>query len=137
MQVLNHRSNLNSLAEALLDKGETDRASEVLSFSLSKMPDAAVPYDPSSPDTVDLLFKAGQKEKAIEVARVVATRAYKIASFLITDRNTSSYQFRKNVFLLGAMQRSLSENGEDALAMKYEEDYMDLIARLENGDHSR
>jgi len=38
IQVLNHRSNLNSLAEALIDKGETEKASKVLLFSLHKMP---------------------------------------------------------------------------------------------------
>ena len=98
------------------------------------MSDAAVPYDPSSPDTVNLLFKAGQKQKAIDVAKVVANRAKEIASFLITDGDTSSFQFRKNMYLLGAMQRNLYQNGEDQLAMKYEEDYAGLIGRLENMD---
>ncbi|MEZ4947555.1 MAG: DUF2723 domain-containing protein [Cyclobacteriaceae bacterium] len=130
MQVWNHRTNLNSLAEALIDKGETDKASQVLSFSLSKMSDAAVPYDPSSPDTVNLLFKAGLKQKAIEVAKVVADRANEIASFLISDGNISSYQLRKNIYLLGAMQRSLLENGEEKLAIKYDEEYNGLIDRL-------
>ena len=134
IQVLNHRSNLNSLAEALIDKGETEKASKVLLFSLNKMPDATLPYDPSSPDTVSLLFKAGQKQKAVEVAKVVAERASDVASFLISDGNTTSYELRKNIFLLGAMQRNLYENGEEALAKNYEDAYSRLVSQLQNID---
>jgi hypothetical protein len=70
------------------------------------------------------------------VAKVIASRANEIASFLITDGDTSSFQLRKNLFLLGAMQRNLYENGEEQLALKYEEEYAGLIDRLENMDHS-
>jgi len=131
IQVLNHRSNLNSLAEALIDKGEIEKASRVLLFSLNKMPDSTIPYDPSSPDTVSLLFKVGQKQKAVELAKVVANRANEVASFLISDGNTNSYELRKNIFLLGAMQRNLFENGEEVLAKNFEESYTGLISRLQ------
>lgn len=134
IQVLNHRSNLNSLAEALVDQGDMEKASNVLLFSLNKMPDAAVPYDPSSPDTVSLLFKVGQKQKAVEVAKVVANRANEMASFLIGDGDTTSYELRKNMFLLAAMQRSLHENGQELLAANYENAYAGLISRLQNSD---
>ncbi len=136
IQVLNHRSNLNSLAEALIDKGETEKASKVLLFSLHKMPDSAIPYDPSSPDTVSLLFKVGQKQKAVEVAKVVATRANEVESFLISEGNFTSYELRKNIFLVGAMQRNLYENGEVAIAKNYESEYTSLISRLQNIEHS-
>ncbi len=57
--VLIHRSNLNSLAQSLIDKGKLEEANRVLSFSFEKMPYEVVPYDPSTPDTVSLLFQAG------------------------------------------------------------------------------
>jgi hypothetical protein len=121
----------------LIDKGETDKAKKVLLFSLNKMPDVTIPYDPSSPDTVGLLFKVGQKQKAIEVAKVVANRANEIAAFLIAEGNFTSYELRKNLFLLGAMQKNLYENGEDALARNYENAYTGLISRLQNIDHTQ
>jgi hypothetical protein len=136
IQVLNHRSNFNSLAEALLDKGEVAKATKVLQFSLNKIPNSAIPYDPSSPDTVNLLFKVGQKQQAIEVAEVVANRANEVASYLISEGNTSSFELRKNIFLLGAMQRNLYENGEQALARNYEDQYSNLILQLKDMDHS-
>jgi hypothetical protein len=132
IQVLNHRSNLNSLAQALIDKGEIEKATSVLLLSLNRMPDAAVHYDPSSPDTVNLLFKVDQKQKAVEMAKVVAARANEIASFLISGGNTSSFELRKNLFLLNSMQRNLYENGEEALAKNYEEMYAGLISRMQN-----
>jgi len=137
IQVLNHRSNLNALAEALVDKGEVDKAGKVLLFSLNKMPDSTVPYDPSIPDTVSLLFKVEQKQKAVEVAKVVANRANEVASFLISDGNATSFELRKNLFLLGAMQRNLYENGEEVLARNYEDAYTGLISRLQNIDQTQ
>ena len=43
--VQNQRGSLNSLAETMVDRGDSARAKEVVMFSLNKMPDAAVPYD--------------------------------------------------------------------------------------------
>jgi hypothetical protein len=136
IQVMNHRSNLNSLAEALIDKGETEKAANVLLFSLNKMPDSAIPYDPSSPDTVNLLFKVGKKQKAIEVAKVIANRAGEVASFLIANDSRTSYELRKNIFLLGAMQRSLYEHGEQELARTYGVSYNSLMASFRGDDHT-
>jgi len=132
IQVLNHRSNLNSLAEALIDQGQVEKASDVLSFSLSKMPDAVIPYDPSSPDTVNLLFKVGQKQKAVEVATVVANRANEVASYLLSEGDGASFELRKNMYLLGAMQQSLYANGQNKLASNFEDAYAKLISDLQH-----
>src|SRR5690606_11333972 len=43
--VLNHRSSFNSLAEFLILEGKNEKAREVLLHSLTKMPDAGVPFD--------------------------------------------------------------------------------------------
>jgi hypothetical protein len=132
IQTANQRNDLNSLAEALIDKNEIEKASAVLLFSLNKMPDSVIPYDPSSPDTVSMLFRVGQKQKAVEVAKVVASRANEIASFLISEDDITSYELRKNMFLLGAMQKNLYENGEEVLAKNYEDAYAGLISRLQS-----
>lgn len=129
--VMTHRSNLNSLAEALVEKGDIKKAEEVVLFSLNKMPDEAVPYDPSAPDTVNLLFKVGQKERAVDMAQVIAERSAEVASYLIANGGDLTFELRKNLFLLGSIQRTLFENGEIESAMRYEESYMRLITELE------
>lgn len=128
---MTHRSNLNSLAEALVEKGDIKKAEEVVLFSLNKMPDEAVPYDPSAPDTVNLLFKVGQKERAVDMAQVIAERSAEVASYLIANGGDLTFELRKNLFLLGSIQRTLFENGEIESAMRYEESYMRLITELE------
>ena len=132
MQVLNHRSNLNSLAEALIDNGEIDKAAKVLNFSLEKMPGHVIPYDPSVSDTVSLLFKAGLKNKAKEIAEIVGKQAIENAAFMIADTNDVSFELRKNLFLLNSMSRSLSENQEMELAQTFSNEYDHLIEQLQN-----
>jgi len=136
--VLIHRSNLNSLAQSLLDKGKLEEANKVLSFSFEKMPYEVVPYDPSTPDTVSLLFQAGQREKAIEVTRFVGEQANEMASYLVDENLGLTQKLRLNVFILGSLQRTLYENGEMVLAKNFEDKYEALMAGLQsNMDRDR
>lgn len=131
MSVMNHRSNLNALAEALVDNGDVEKATTVLDFSLAKMPDEAIAYDPSVADTVNLLFKVGQKQRAVDIATVVGERSIETASYLIAENKGISFELRKNLFLLGALERSLYENNEVALAENFETHYERMIDVLQ------
>jgi len=131
MQVQNQRANFNSLAEALIDQGDIQKASRALNFSLKKMPGNVIPYDPSVADTVSLLFKAGQKKTATEIATVVGKQSIEIASFLIADSSEVSFELRKNLFMLNSVTHVLSENDETALAQNLSNEYDRLIERLQ------
>src|SRR5690606_26373056 len=63
--VMNHRGTINEIADALLVKGQKDKAREVLLYSLEKMPHSTIPYDVSNARNVEALFELGEKEKAI------------------------------------------------------------------------
>lgn len=132
MQVQNQRVNFNSLAEALIDNGETEKAANTLNFSLEKMPGSVIPYDPSVGDTVSLLFKAGQKKTAAKIAGIVGRQSIEAASFLIADSNEISFELRKNLFMLSSMQHALFENNETALAQTLGNTYNQLIEQLQN-----
>jgi hypothetical protein len=134
MSVQNQRSNMNALAEALVDKGDFEKASAVLDFSLTKMPDHVFAYDATVADTVNLLFKVGQKQKAVEIATVVGDRSIETASYLVAEDKGISFELRKNLFLLGAMERSLYENNEVALGEKLEAQYDRLINTLQSNN---
>ncbi|HEV8515290.1 MAG TPA: DUF2723 domain-containing protein, partial [Cyclobacteriaceae bacterium] len=129
--VLNHRSSINSVAQALIDKGENDKAKELLLFSLAKMPDVAVPYDYTTTETVNLLFKVGEKAKALEIAKAVGERAIEIATYLAGEGNSLTNELRNNIVMLNILQRTLYENGENELAKKYEEAYTKLLTDLQ------
>ncbi|MFM9840522.1 MAG: protein O-mannosyl-transferase family [Cyclobacteriaceae bacterium] len=136
--VVNHRSSLNSLAQALIDEGKMEQADKVLLFSLAKMPDKAIKYDHTTPETIDLLFQVGEKDKATEVAKTLGDRAEEMATFLIDENQGFSTDLRKNIFVLSALQRTLYENGQDELAKKYEDAYNRLVASLQiKGDLPR
>ena len=148
--VLNHRSTLNDLAEMLISEYETEtqnvtekistegptdnkmeKARKVLLFSLERMPDKSVPYDQTAPGTVELLFKVGEKEKAIEMAKLVGNRADEMAAYLIDNNRGVTLELRKCLFILGDLQRSLHENGEHDLAKKFEDAYEKHLANLQ------
>ncbi len=129
--VLNHRSSINSVAQSLIDKGESEKAKELLMFSLAKMPDVALPYDYTTTETVNLLFKVGEKAKALEIAKTVGERAIEIATYLAGEGNSLTNELRNNIVMLNILQRTLYENGEAELAKKYEDAYTKLLTDLQ------
>ncbi|MBK5277485.1 MAG: hypothetical protein JJE09_01350, partial [Bacteroidia bacterium] len=151
--VLNHRSTLNDLAEALISEYEEENqlvtekisvegpsqnkmemARNVVLFSLSKMPHAAVPYDQTASGTVELLFKVGENDKAIEMAKVAGDRADEMAGYLIAKGQGVTLELRKSLFILGDLQRTLHENGEHDLAKKFEDAYEKHLANLQTNE---
>jgi len=132
--VQNHRGSLNTLAEAMLDRGDIARASEVLTFSLEKMPDKAVPYDITTVTQVELLFRAGQKEKALEIARTIGDRSEEMAQYEIKKYSGITLNTRRSLYVLGELQRILLENGEDELSKKYESSYENILNNLQIRD---
>lgn len=148
--VQNHRSALNSLAEALLDEFEAEtsgtgeviskegevedkkeKAKKVLYFSLERMPDNAVPYDLTMTTTVELLIRLGEREKALEIAKTIATRADEMVTYLINTDAGVTLELRKNMFIIGDLQRIMLENGETELAQTFEDVYQKHITNLE------
>ena len=119
--VLNHRSSLNDLVQALIDEDQMEKANQVLEFSLAKMPDSVIPFDITAPTLIDLLFQVGQNEKAIEIAKLSGDRADEMATYLIEEKSGMSSEMRRNAFILNSIQRTLYENGEMELGKKYED----------------
>lgn len=129
--VLNHRSSFNSLAEFLIQEGDSAKAREVLLYSLKQMPDAGVPYDYSVSQTVGLLMEVGEKEKALEVANIIWPRADALAKYYI-DRGSYGRDLQLAIVSLGELQRSLYQYGETELAQKVEEAYERYSGMFQN-----
>jgi len=147
--VLNHRSALNSLAEGLLDQYDAEKrnravvvtkegtaedklekAKKTLLFSLEKMPGTVIPLSFTGVTTVELLFRAGLKEKALEVANLLGTQANDMATYLIGINSGLTQEVRVNVFILGELQRIMYENEEEALGKKFEDQYEKHVSNL-------
>jgi len=130
--ILNHRSSFNSLAEFLILEGDTAKAREVILYSLSKMPDKAIPYDYTNAQTVDLLFDVGEKEKAMEIANIMSTRADQLAGYYIEKRSLGR-ELQMNVVILGELQRVLYKYGESDQAKKIEDLYEKHFSVMQTG----
>lgn len=117
--VQNHRSSFNSLAQALIAKGDTAKAREVLLFSLEKMPDAGVRFDFTNAQMIELLLEVGEKEKAIDLANIMSTRFDEQATYYYSQREFGR-DFQLPMFLLGEMQRVLYAYGVNDVAEKIE-----------------
>jgi hypothetical protein len=120
--VQNHRSTFNEVAQALISKGDTARAREVMLRSLEKMPDKGVPYDFTNALGLELLFEVGEKEKAIEVATVIGNRVSEMTEYMIS-KAIFDRELYNNIAVLGEIQRVLYRYGEDELAKTYEDAY--------------
>ena len=150
--VLNHRSALNSLADALITEYEQEqtaaaetivtegpvenkleKAKKVIMFNIEKMPDAAIPFDHTTANTVELLFKVGERDKALEIAQLLGQRADEMLGYIIRKNYGITLELRKNVFVLNELQRIMYENGEEELGKKYEDMYEKHVNNLQPG----
>lgn len=120
--VQNHRSSFNTLAQALIAKGDTAKARETLIFSLTNMPDAGVRYDFTNAQMVELLLEVGEKEKALEIANLMGQRFDDQATYYY-NKGELGRDFQLPMFLLGEMQRVLYAYGENDTAKKLEDLY--------------
>jgi hypothetical protein len=120
--VQNHRGSFNDLAEALIEKGDKEKARDVILFSLDKMPNATVPYDFMNARNVEMLFEVGEKERAIELANVLGKQMDEMAGYYLGKRDFNNDLFNA-VIVLGELQRVLYRYGEADLGKKYEDIY--------------
>jgi hypothetical protein len=133
--VLNHRGAINEVAEAMLEKGETAKARELVLLSLDKMPDKAVPYDVSNARNIETLFEVGEKDRAIELAEILGKRMNEMAAYYFEKRDINNDLYNA-IVVLGEIQRVLYLYGEGELAKKYEDmynQYADMLQIRQGG----
>jgi hypothetical protein len=128
--VLNHRGTINDITDALLLEGKKEQAREIVLLGLEKMPDAAIPFDVSNARNIETLFEVGEKEKAIEVAKVLGDRMNEMADYYIAQRDYGNDLYN-SVVVLNEIQRVLYMYGEADLAKKYEEAYQKYADMLQ------
>jgi hypothetical protein len=135
--VQNHRSSFNSLAAALLSRGDSSRAKEMLMYGLERMPDSGVPFDYTNTQTVQLLLAVGDRERALNIANLLATRSDELADYYLRKREYGR-ELQIPIVILGELQRVLFEYGETEQAEKLEAMYNKHAAAFQNrSDYNR
>lgn len=127
---LNHRSTFNSLANALIRKGELEKAKEVLNKSLEAIPDISIPYDYTSSQTVKLLYRLGENEKAKEIAEVIGERANEALTYFGRYNISIGNETQKNLLILNDLVNTMKSENENELAQKFEEYFMSHYSKI-------
>lgn len=129
--VQNHRSSFNSLATALIMRGDSARAKEVLLYSLDKMPDRGVPFDYTNTQTVQLLLEVGERERALEITHILSTRSDELAAYYLR-KGEFGRDLQIPIVILGELQRIMLQYGEQELADKLEAMYNNHASAFQN-----
>jgi len=118
---LNHRTAFNELASALYWWDREEEAKAVINRSLEVMPNKSVPFDFASLQSVEILFKVDEREKAIEVANILAENALQMLNYMVSIDKEIGNELQLNYAILLNLQRVMMRYGEADLALKYEE----------------
>jgi len=86
--VQNLRNSFNTIAAALLEEGDSDKAKKLLLYGLDKMPDHGIRYDITHLHTIQLLFEVGEKERAYEIADKLGKRADELIRYYVESRQS-------------------------------------------------
>ena len=127
---LMHRSAFNSLAEALILKGDSLRAKEVLFRCLELIPDISIPYDLFSLQQVDLLLTLGEVDRALEISTTMVFRAEQWLKYCLDNletREPDHKEFQKRLLIINEIIRALRAAGLDDYALTFEEVLENLI----------
>ena len=117
----NQRTNFNTLAEALLEEGETEKARAALLKSLEVIPNQSIPYDVASVQSVALLLSLGEAEKADHIAATMSERAVDLLAYL-KENDNSLYELQKNIslFALNRFANFYHQAGRTEDSVKYQ-----------------
>lgn len=119
---LNHRSSFNTLARTLLSQGDTQRAREVLNKSLEVIPDASIPFDYVTSQSIPLLFGVGEEEKAVEIAQLLGDRADEMLEYMAQGKTRGQdFEIQKQLVTLNSIAQALNRAGQEELGQKYDE----------------
>lgn len=119
--VLNHRAAFNTLAEALLQEGKTEKAKEVVLTSLKRIPDESIRYDHFNVQQIGMLLAFGEDEKAKTMAELMAQRADEMLTYLFENEINDQMELRVNLIQLSEIARAFKASNDDELATKYEQ----------------
>ncbi|MFC5626890.1 glycosyltransferase family 117 protein [Algoriphagus winogradskyi] len=120
----NHRSALNSIAIALLDEGDMEKAATLLNYGLEVMPNEAIPYDLSSGQSVPLFFEVGEDEKALDIINEVSKKSLDMIEFYTEENREYDREMMISIEMIRYFIPLLEERG-------YQEKAQELKLRME------
>jgi len=136
---VNVRGNFGRLAEALLAKGENEKAIQALDYSLKMMPTERVPLNVFSYQYPDIYYKAGAKEKGKKVMEELLAQSRDFLRYYQTvyryllqqARNSGDSQYLHNL-----QQGSFTENRNVREPLYIFQEMMRTAKQYEDAEYS-
>lgn len=121
MYAANYRLNFNKLAQALAAQGQPEKARAALGKVLEVIPDAAIPYDVGSIQSVPLLLALEEKEKADHIADTVSRRYDELLTYL-SKHEDPQYERERSVglYALSEFANAYADAGLTDQARQYQ-----------------
>lgn len=132
--VSNHRSSINSVAIALLEENEMDKARELLNYGLEVMPNDAIPYDLSSGQSVPLFFEVGEEDKALEIIDVVGNRSLDMIEFYDSENRDYDREILISIEMIRYFIPLLRERGYNEIAEEFKRRLESYLGPQDLGD---
>lgn len=120
---LNSRNSFYRLAEALANQGDMKRCGEVVDYCFKIMPDAAIPYDPYTPQFVPLLKRMGREKEGKEIIATMAKRAEDELNYYSRLDNPSAFanEANNNLYILYNLSQVSANIGDNATAERLQQ----------------
>jgi tetratricopeptide (TPR) repeat protein len=126
----NHRSTFTTLANALIDAGDSTRAKEVLDYGLKVIPNEAVPWDISSTGFVMSYIRLEETEKAIEIGMDMAEMFNSMVTYHL-DKQRQDFNFQRYFQGLYALRRYFEDSGLTEQSQRISDMLQEQGVRLE------
>ncbi|MEX2565212.1 MAG: DUF2723 domain-containing protein [Cyclobacteriaceae bacterium] len=126
----NHRSVLNSITIALVDKGEEERARDIQRLSLEKFPNKAIPYDLASGQAVPLLFELGMENEALDIIDVMTAKSVEMLDFYAETERPLDREASISMEMLRYFIPVLKEKGFDERATELQNKFDRIFGEM-------
>lgn len=120
--VSNHRSSINSVAIALLDEGDMEKAAGILKHGLTVMPDKAIAYDLANGQSVPLLFEVGEDDLALDIVEKISVKSVQMLDFYIRTGRNYDREAMISMEMLRYFVPLLEERGYTELSSQLKQD---------------
>ncbi|MGV3540902.1 MAG: protein O-mannosyl-transferase family [Rufibacter sp.] len=126
----NARDKYYQLAVAYLQAGDKETAKKVLNYSLTQMPDNAIPYDYYIPPYVLPLYQVGEQKKAQEIVNVMAKRSDEALNYYFSQSAMFDTEIRINLFIMQQLIQSARQIGMTQKAAEIEQKFMQYYGQM-------
>jgi len=108
------------LAEQLITEKKFEKAKKTVDKAFTVMPDDTIPYDQFSAGFIGLLFDLGENKRALDTAKIMATRSDENLRFVKQNGGSSGLDKNVDLFILQTVVQECRRANEDVAAKKYE-----------------